>query len=57
MLKETLRDALPKISIEDLLPLHWIGQGYGYKSPLVFDDREMADHICYISEYCYQLAP
>ena len=53
MLKETLRDALPKISIEDLLPSHWIGQGYGYKSPIVFEDVEMADHICYISEYCY----
>lgn len=53
MLKETLRDALPKISIEDLLPIHWIGQGYGYKSPIVFEDVEMADHICYISEYCY----
>jgi len=42
MLKETLRDALPKISIEDLLPIHWIGQGYGYKSPIVFEDVEMA---------------
>ena len=54
MLKETLQGALPTMSIEELLPGNWIGQGYGYKSSFVFGAEEMADHICYIGEHSYE---
>mgnify|MGYP003603821622 CR=1 FL=1 len=53
MTTEALRVALKTLSIDDLLPREWIGQGYGFKSYEIFENEMLADDVCYISEFAY----